>query len=265
MDNEWESSFLTSRHVHNRNKANARQSSSKGASEFDVKRTYGSYEIKCPAADAFGSLNHDAEMQSSHKKKSKKRSANQRLEIYRLTDDGNGLIGELFLPGVLEATVILAGRRKQLEAIAANQHHPEEETCEEENSDEPPENNPEDEPRSAEEDSGDEGPSPSADNEGFTATHLTSNETKQQKRFKDFEKNSFRQPKFWLRWQGRVYARSDNDTIPEPAASGMGYVVFSGNKCRDFKGTLSCEALGWKDVSLRGWKRVEMKERDTRV
>ncbi|KAJ4258136.1 hypothetical protein NW762_008277 [Fusarium torreyae] len=74
-------------------------------------------------------------------------------------------------------------------------------------------------------------------------------EAKEQMRFRNFEKNTFRQPKFWLSWQGSILAHSDNTTnssMPEIAGqsqSGMGYIVFAGNKYQKFKAVGNDEAV----------------------
>lgn len=67
-----------------------------------------------------------------------------------------------------------------------------------------------------------------------------------------FEKNSFRNPKFWLRFKSPT----------NPSDIGTGYLVFSGNDCRRFKGTLSSELREWDNIAISGWKAVGMSERD---
>ncbi|KAF4446583.1 catalase [Fusarium austroafricanum] len=86
-------------------------------------------------------------------------------------------------------------------------------------------------------------------------------ETVERQRFNSFEKNTFRQPKFWLSWRGRLLVSPTSDLTLEQDSdrheiqSGMGYLVFTGNKCQKFHGIISCDVLGWKDVALNGWKR----------
>jgi hypothetical protein len=271
MDAEWESDFFTTRHLHNKNGAH-RQSSSKGSNEFDVRKTYGSYELKCSTANACMSLDVREKQSQTRKRQKKKDVSGPRLEIYRLTDDENGLMGELVLPGVLEATVILTGSRKQLHDRNEKWYDLNEEVPEREDTPAQSAEQSIKEPNSEEVDSDEADRLSMMDvrqpEETAKPTDLANSEARQRQRYETFKKNSFRQPKFWLGWEGRVLGRSAKVSGLETGApedelqSGLGYVVFSGNKCRDLKGTLSCDSLGWRDVSFRGWKRVEMKERD---
>jgi hypothetical protein len=100
---------------------------------------------------------------------------------------------------------------------------------------------------------------------GGEAPESSAQEDREQLRFRNFEKNTFRQPKFWLFWKGIVIAVPENaaqasadnlpDSSPNEPQSGMGYVVFSGNnKYERFRGVISCEYLGWKDVAISGRK-----------
>ncbi|KAF5582271.1 catalase [Fusarium pseudocircinatum] len=76
----------------------------------------------------------------------------------------------------------------------------------------------------------------------------------------NFEKNTFRQPKFWLSWRGKVLVKPESGVVPQHHSpldaiqSGLGYVVFTGNKYQKFKGTISCDVLGWDNVAITGWK-----------
>ncbi|KAK7966848.1 uncharacterized protein PG986_001125 [Apiospora aurea] len=86
-------------------------------------------------------------------------------------------------------------------------------------------------------------------------------EEQQQGRFETFEKNSFRSPKFWLRFHGHEPQTDDGAA----ERSGTGYLVFSGNDCRKFEGTISCDAINWDNKKLSGWKTIARSERDTPV
>ncbi|KAF5663304.1 catalase [Fusarium circinatum] len=85
--------------------------------------------------------------------------------------------------------------------------------------------------------------------------------TTEELRSDNFEKNTFRQPKFWLSWRGKVLVKPESGVVPEhhpqPDAmqSGIGYIVFTGNKYQKFKGTITCDILGWDNVAITGWKR----------
>lgn len=192
---------------------------------FDVRKTYGTYEVKCPAWQKLDSVSTDDAAS---------------LELYRLTENQEGVVGELALPGALRASLLLAASRQSLRRTIEEM----EETSDEEEDDE---ENPSDE----------DGNSP------------------ERNRFETFEKNSFRTPKFWLRWSGSPTNTSTTPSSPkaegkEDSASsdvetGMGYIVFSGNDCRKFKGTISCSAFGWKDVAISGHKVAGRSESDVPV
>ncbi|KAH6869074.1 hypothetical protein B0T10DRAFT_467498 [Thelonectria olida] len=229
MEADWESGFLTTRHAHNKNSTQARQSGSKGSSEFDVRRTYGSYELKCSAAEAAASFGL-AEMRGQQRRRRNKRKqlSGPRLEIYRLTDDEDGLVGELF-PAVLEATVILAGSRRQLHDINTKRVGLDEEYLGKEVTSDPLKDKPEKDKNAEEVDSSQVDRPPGMDIEPPEETaEPADGEAKQRRRFETFEKNSFRQPKFWLWWHGRVLAQPAKASCPETdaqkdeAQTGMG-------------------------------------------
>ncbi|RKL34169.1 hypothetical protein BFJ72_g9656 [Fusarium proliferatum] len=84
--------------------------------------------------------------------------------------------------------------------------------------------------------------------------------TTEELRSENFEKNTFRQPKFWLSWRGNVLVKTQSGAASEDHSpldaiqSGIGYIVFTGNKYQKFKGTISCDLLGWDNVAITGWK-----------
>jgi hypothetical protein len=212
MADDWQDAAFSSRHMHNKRGSMSKRS-------FDVRKTYGSYEVKCSAWQKLDEVPADA-------------SAS--LELYRLTANQEGVVGELALPSALRAAVVLAGSRQSLRRTV--------EDMEEEDDDED------------EEDEEDEDPDPDA-------------------RFETFEKNSFRTPKFWFRWSGAP-ASSATPASPKLSKSaspgddvqtGLGYIVFSGNDCRKFKGTINCTALGWKDIAITGHKVAPRSESDVPV
>lgn len=186
---------------------------------FDVRKTFGSYSIKCAAWQKIDDVSSDA-------------SAS--LELYRLTENGEGVVGQLALPGALRAAVVLAGSRESLR-------------------------------RTVEELEGEEGDDDD-DEEEAESDDLP--ESPMQTRFDTFEKNSFRSPKFWLRWSGTPIVQGDATSAKDSqgdADTGLGYVVFSGNDCQKFKGTLNCGALSWKDVPLTGHKISGRSESDVPI
>ena len=102
---DWQDAAFSSRHMHNRN---GRGSKSKHTAAFDVRKTFASYSVKCPAWQKALSANGDAPPEQDAS-----------LELYRLTEGGEGVVGRLSLPGVLQASVILAGSRDSLRRTIA--------------------------------------------------------------------------------------------------------------------------------------------------
>ncbi|KAG9663442.1 hypothetical protein KCU95_g9466, partial [Aureobasidium melanogenum] len=238
MDDSWQETAFTSRHMHNRQSRNTSgkgSGSNSGKSKrntFDVRKTFGSYTIKCPA---WHKLCTSGDGTSSDQ--------DAVLELFRLTQCGTGVVGEMSLPGVLRAAVLLAASRKSLQAILESLEpvDPEIEIEAKENG-QNEEQKPEEESDQGEQDSEDE-PSPD--------------------RFETFEKNSFREPKFWLRWNGVLESMAAAGD--EKAESGLGYIIFPSNDCRKFKGTLNCASLQWKDVAFSGHKIAPRSESDIPV
>ncbi|KAL1593318.1 hypothetical protein SLS60_010926 [Paraconiothyrium brasiliense] len=204
MDDDWQSEVLTSRHMHNRvhNKPNRRNR------PFDVHKTFGSYTCKCAA------------WQSKQDERIQQQEIT--LELYRLTPNEEGIVGELKFPGTLEAAVILAASRASLDTAVS-----------------------EVEAEAIEEDGRDEGQGDDENEASDAEDHENEQDSEEPARFRRFEKNSFRVPKFWLRWSGMVEGS-------EVVTSDLGYVVFSGTDCRKFKGTITCGPRGWKDVAISG-------------
>ncbi|KAF6815029.1 hypothetical protein CPLU01_14243 [Colletotrichum plurivorum] len=232
---DWQESAFNTRHVHNRVGRSSGRSGRRA--EFQVKRTFGKYSFKCPKAQAIA-------------RKSSCTREKPALEIFCLSDDGRGLLGSLFLPGALEANVVLAGSAKVLGDLVTQLEEPSSSNDDE---------NDEDDDNSSK--------TMSDDDQGASEEDEPSQreDEKERQRFQNFEKNSFRSPKFWFMWKGKVLSgpsSTQESTTPSTPQSGMGYLVYSGNECRYFRGTISCDALGWKDVSMTGWKEKTMNERD---
>jgi hypothetical protein len=219
MADDWQDAAFSSRHMHNNRGVKSKRST------FDVHKTFGSYEIKCPAWQKLDDVSPEH---------------NAVLELYRFTENREGVVGELALPGALRAAVILAGSRKSLARIVDELEEEDEEEGEEAEEEEANEDEDDDEV--------------------------------EQDRFQTFEKNSFRSPKFWFRWSGALVTKS----IPtskegkeaknaEEVETGLGYIVFAGNDCRKFKGTINCTPFGWKDVAITGQKIAGRSESDIPV
>ncbi|KAJ4112430.1 hypothetical protein NW768_011587 [Fusarium equiseti] len=256
MDNHWEDELLASRHTHNR------RSRKSTATSENILNAFGVYRIQCAKADAIAqqqSLDDNLPHQTTTKKgrKKKQHSYTPNLNIQSFTTDEDGLVGSLHLPGVLNAVVHLAGSRKGLEDILAIEYalDREESDADEDAYVESPISGDEPENIGTEKDMGVSQPSVTAE-----ASDIAAYEEREQTRFNKFEKNTFRQPKFWLFWKGRVLAapqhiiHADTESATDEVRSGMGYLIFSGNRYEKFNGTISCDSLGWKDIAIRGRK-----------
>ncbi|KAI8936856.1 hypothetical protein NX059_006093 [Plenodomus lindquistii] len=218
MNDDWQDAAFSTRHMHNRVGAHGK---SRRAKAFDVQRVFGSYTLKCVAwQKAVGVSQTGRSGQSAS------------LEVYRTTDDGEGVVGLLSLPSLLEAAVVLAASRVSLQGIVADlENNGAEQDSVAETIHSLREDNEEDH------DSDDDYDAPAKN------------------RFETFEKNSFRSPKFWFQWSGvpmDTTANASNQV--EKTQSGLGYIVFTGNDCRKFKGTLNCESFNWKNVPFTGQK-----------
>jgi len=105
---DWKEAALSSRHMHNRVHRSGRNhgGKSKRNRPFDVRKTFGSYVCKCALWEKMGTtVTGDNSEQPAT------------LELYRLTPNREGIIGELDLPGALKATVVLAASRGSLHTI----------------------------------------------------------------------------------------------------------------------------------------------------
>ncbi|KAK7954102.1 catalase [Apiospora saccharicola] len=243
---DWEDAVFSSRHMHNRVGGHAGKSKAGdksyggGGGAFDVRKSFGTYEVKLG--------------------KNKKASAST-LEILRLTADGEGVIGDLHLEGVMMATVLMTGSRKALNRVIdglgdtneAPDAVPDSAVCLGDG-DEDGNGSQADDDDSI----GSKNPGDAANNDLEIDTECQPLEEKQQGRFETFEKNSFRSPKFWLRFQGH-----DHQTDDVAHRYGTGYLVFSSKDCRKFEGTISCDAINWDNKKISGWKTMARSERDT--
>ncbi|KAJ4391826.1 hypothetical protein N0V93_005446 [Gnomoniopsis smithogilvyi] len=273
--------------MHNRNdrggRGNVRES-------FQIRNTFGTHLVKCPALERLqgtqpgagtAKAGKKAEQAGSSGKKKKGTRSNSGsgdvvLDIYRLTDDEHGVLGSLKFPSIFEAAVVFAGSRKLLGSITRHlgQDGAEEDTpygtrrgsvgsstSPTEKSSEPKASN----GVSGDTEEEDESDESSSDDEG----ELSGHEKRQRRRLATFEKNSFRQPKFWFRWQGTVseeaLAGMEDLELKGDKVRGSGYVVFSGNDCRRFQGTMTSEQLGWNNVKMTGWKAKPQPERDFEI
>ncbi|EMF11703.1 uncharacterized protein SEPMUDRAFT_15305, partial [Sphaerulina musiva SO2202] len=232
---DWQDAALSNRHLHNRVGKHGRGKGGKSNGAFNVQKTFGTYELKCPAAARIPQTAGEGEVKG-------KSPREPRLEVYNLNELGNALVGEMVLPGAVHGTVLLAGSRKTLKmAERAVELQEEVEPDEEQDDVEAGEKQEEHKRESSEDDW-------------------------EQQRYHQFEKNSFRNPKFWLRWQGYKESHSPGGQHEvEVLLTGSGYLVFSGNNCEKFDATLSCDALGWDNIKLKGWKARSHSARDFQI
>ncbi|KAI7229876.1 hypothetical protein KC330_g7248 [Hortaea werneckii] len=216
MADDWQDTALNSKHIpHGRGKKSSRgKGKSKGEDVFNPNSALGSYELSGSALEHLG--------------------AKLILEIHELTDTPGGIFGSMVLPDRFKAAVLLAGSRKQLSNVMDDVEAAGEEpdSSEDESEDEP-------------EDTGDED-----DEDADSELELEKQDRLHNERVEAFQKNSFRNPKFFLAWQGEVTLAPGQVKVEK----NRGYVVFSGNDCRNFEGTLSCSSIGWKDVAMKGRK-----------
>ncbi|KAF3765209.1 hypothetical protein M406DRAFT_90750 [Cryphonectria parasitica EP155] len=238
-DRDWEDAAFNTRHLHNHNDRGGQLGNVRH--EFQVRNTMGTHLIKCAALDRL--------LQQQQQQQMKKKTGGD--QIYRLTDDEDGLLGSLRCGRTFEATVAFAGSRKTLAKIThelgggggADPTH------------------------NGEDDDGDD------DDDG--AASQLSGEGRRRQRVATFEKNSFRQPKFWFRWQGVIATDGvpldtidgDDDETSDNRASvhGSGYLVFSSNDCKRFQGTMTSEQMEWNNVKMTGWKTKPQPERDFEI
>ncbi|GKT64262.1 catalase [Colletotrichum tofieldiae] len=256
---DWQEAAFTTRHVHNRaSKSKAGGGRGRRGGAFEVKKTFGRYDVKCPNA---------SKKNSNSCEENGRNVVSPTLDIFRLSNDGRGLLGDLVLPGTLEARVVLTGSRKTLENLVLQLEDEEESEQDSAKHDhkERAYDKGQDESIQSDASRNDDSMTSSDDEEGDEPRDQQCQD-KERSRFQNFEKNSFRSPKFWFQWKGQVEASSKTLDNQLPATdrveTGRGYIVFSGNDCRSFKGTITCDELSWKNVSLSGWKEVSMSERD---
>jgi hypothetical protein len=161
-----------------------------------------------------------------------------RLELHDFTDDNDAIVGTITIGSIIYAMCLLAGSRQVLRASVEKM----------------------------ERDSDHVGPQQMIPDTvepiqcQNVETHIDAfPEELQNVRFGGLEKNSFRNPKFWVQWKGRVgrsVASGRQDTVSQETSleTNIGYLVFSGFRSTVFRGTVSCETLGWDNVVITGRK-----------
>lgn len=339
-DETWQDEVLSKRHMHNRgpralrgrgkNNKNAAVDGADGAegTGFDVRRMFATYSLKCPKATTEEAPHAGNVVLGARRGRRGANGAAQDegfLEIYRLTPDGNGLVGSFLLPvnvaptgslsqvadkkktkqdrkqadvEFLEATVVFAGSRKAMKKIVSELEGTKvQQEFEVDGHDkEDPKDSVEDAKSDIESESGsdeEEGDEASGSQPSHGEAEDDDEEHAVEDRYqRPFEKNSFRSPKFWAEWRSssqdepsvdgeqtttypkadegdRLKIADDNSAPIEPAESdkprilsGTGYLVFQGNDCRKFSGTISCPALGWDNLTVKGHRLAGAGSRD---
>jgi hypothetical protein len=220
MEDPIDSAFQSRRFAHGKSKGKSGRASGRsgGASKpFNPLAALGRYEVSLSSGPAI----------SQHV-----------FEIHELTEDETGLLGTFdFMK--LNGMFVLAGSQKQLANIIAG--------LEEDNDsdEEDDEEDDEDSQDSQDDDAEDSEPEPSA---------IELQDERVNRRARAFEKNSFRNPKFWMKWKGTPESEAGNDGEPNEVQTDMGYIVFANNECDKFEGTITCPSLDWKQLKLKGRK-----------
>ncbi|KKY38896.1 putative catalase [Diaporthe ampelina] len=283
-DNDWQDAAFNTRHLHNRNDRGGR---GQKRHEFQVSSMFGTHLIKCPAIDRLqaDSAHAAASAGSSNKDKRRRSSASGEvvLEIYRLTDDEDGLLGSLKSAGVIDATVVFAGSRKLLWRIwsqlggtgttdSVEAESKGQKTAERmarlPNGKEPSGGRGASWVDVEDEEDGEGDDDDDDDDDLQSISSSLDSEERQRRRTSTFEKNSFRHPKFWFRWQGEISNEASSAAGKgdhSRSVHGSGYIVFSGNDCKRFQGTMTSEQLAWNNAKMSGWKAKPQPERDFEV
>jgi hypothetical protein len=223
MDNDpIDSAFQSRRFAHGKSKGKSGRASgrSSGASKpFNPLAALGSYEVSLGAGPS---------------------STRHVLEIHELSEEETGLLGTFDFEK-LSGMFVMAGSRKQVADIVAGLE--EDDNDDDEAGDDDDEESNESQSENEEEAETEQEPS---------AIELQ--DEKVNRRARAFEKNSFRNPKFWIRWKGTPVPGSNNDSEPNQVETDMGYLVFANNECDKFDGTINCPSLDWKQLKLKGRK-----------
>ena len=297
----WQSTHFNQRHMSVRTggKGSSRKGGAGNKSVFMASSSYGLYEVGCPAlaklamgplvtsgitggsvADSprsasFGST-VDVPPSPGGSRRIKKGRGNSRRESKedRIVDMAGKGIGEAKLEihgdvegeenegalmcsfdlgGMIQGVAVLAGSRRLIKKVVAELDGEEDD----------------DEGRAGSEDF--EADSVASTTGGYgsedeipVANDIELADERERKKIAAFEKNSFRVPKFWMRWRGYVSANAGtiaNEDLQRSKSGRIvevntGYLVFSGNNCSTFSGTFTCQALGWKNVKITGTKLV---------
>ena len=219
MEDPIDSAFQSRRFTHGKSKGKSGRGSGRGgggaSKPFNPLAALGRYEVSLGAGPP--TSQHD-------------------FEIHELTGSETGLVGT-FDFAKLSGMFILAGSRKQLADIITGF-----EEGDDDDDDDGDDHEGKDQDSKGDDDAESED-EPSA---------IELQDQKLNRRAQAFEKNSFRNPKFWMRWKGTPEVENDNTT--NQVETDMGYLVFTNNECDKFEGTITCPSLDWKQLKLKGRK-----------
>ena len=229
MDDPLDSAFQSRRFAHGKSKAKSGRGGGGGVSKpFNPSAALGQYAISLGGGTS-------------------KTSQQYILEIHELTECETGLLGT-FDFGRLKGMFVLAGSRKGLAEIITG--------LEEEEAEEKKEKEDDDDADAGGEES--HGSHTTDDLEECEEHELSAIELQDEKvnrRARAFEKNSFRNPKFWMKWKGTQGAAAGTESADlDHVESNMGYLVFANNACDKFEGTVTCPSLDWEQLKLKGRK-----------
>jgi hypothetical protein len=173
------------------------------------------------------------------------------LEIHQLTPGEDGFLGTFDIANKLQGICILAGSRKGLASIIEDLENDDSKTSDD--SDDDSDGGQSAEAEEQEDEDGDE-------EEEQPSNAIELEDERINKRARAFEKNSFRNPKFWLQYKAHVHGSAEvqgpgHDAFDQAAMeSDRGYIVFANNGCQSFEGTISARSLDWKNVKFVGRK-----------
>jgi hypothetical protein len=222
---------------------------------FDPLRALGHYEVDIGTPSRKNGERHSDGSQSW-------------LEIHQLTPCEDGLLGTFTIANNLQGICVLAGSRKGLASIIEDLENDHSRLSGESD------------------DESDEGQSTKAESQTSEPLAVEQRDVDQEsqkededeedeeqprndieladerinKRARAFEKNSFRNPKFWLQYKAQVHAAAEVQGPSHDASdqavteSDRGYIVFANNACQSFEGTISARSLGWKNLKFVGRK-----------
>lgn len=228
MDDPIDSAFQSRRFAHGKSKGKSGRGSGRGgggaSKPFNPLAALGQYEVSLGAGPS---------------------TSKHVFEIHELTESETGLVGTFDFT-TLSGMFILAGSRKQLADIITGLEEGDDDDKEDEDEDDDEDDD--DDEKSQE--SQDDGDAESGNEPDPSAMELQ--DEKVNRRARAFEKNSFRNPKFWMKWRGTPTINSEGPQTQ--VETDMGYLVFTNNECDKFEGTITCPSLDWKQLKLKGRK-----------